>query len=319
MRHIIKISFFIAAILITLVVQRGVATATPNGDVMSTDRWNPLTPEERRIIEGGGTERAFTGEFVDHHEDGTYTCARCGSPLFSSDTKFESGSGWPSFDNTIPGAILELPDSDGRRTEIQCARCSGHLGHVFRGEMMTPLNTRHCVNSASLDFAATPLRTAYFAGGCFWGVEHLLQEMNGVISVESGYMAGDTDNPTYEQICTGTTGHAEAVEVTFDPTVVTYRALAKRFFEIHDPTQLNRQGPDVGGQYRSGIYTNSDEDRAVVDELIGLLTARGLSVVTEVEPAGLFWPAEEYHQDYYERTGRAPYCHAPVDRFGDHE
>jgi peptide methionine sulfoxide reductase msrA/msrB len=143
--------------------------------------------------------------------------------------------------------------------------------------------------------------------------------MTGVISVESGYMAGNTDNPTYEQICTGTTGHTEAVKVTFDPTVVTYRALAKRFFEIHDPTQLNRQGPDIGGQYRSGVYTNSEQERAVVDELIALLTGRGLSVVTEVEPAGLFWPAEDYHQDYYERTGRAPYCHAPVDRFGDSE
>lgn len=184
---------------------------------------------------------------------------------------------------------------------------------------MTSQNTRHCVNSASLDFAPVPLSTAYFAGGCFWGVEHLLQEMGGVMTVESGYMAGNTDNPTYEQICTGTTGHAEAVKVTFDPTVVTYRALAKRFFEIHDPTQVNRQGPDIGDQYRSGIYTNSDEERAVVDELIAQLTARDFNVATEVEPAGLFWPAEEYHQDYYERTGRAPYCHAPVNRFGDSE
>lgn len=156
----------------------------------------------------------------------------------------------------------------------------------------------------------------YFAGGCFWGVEHFLEEMPGVLDVESGYMGGSAA-PTYEEVSTGTTGHAETVRVTFDPGKITYEAVAKRFFEIHDPTQVGRQGPDIGDQYRSAVFVTGPEQRAVIDGLIGRLKANGYKVATEVAEADKFWLAEAYHQDYYERTRKVPYCHAPVPRFDE--
>ena len=194
-------------------------------------------------------------------------------------------------------------------------RCDGHLGHVFRGEGFTSTDTRHCVNSISMGFSATPLKEAFFAGGCFWGVEHLLESMPGVQSVVSGYMGGHVQSPTYEAICTGKTGHAEAVRVRYDPTKVTYEALAKMFFEIHDPTQVDRQGPDRGPQYRSAVFVTDKEQEKTTLALIDLLKQKGLKVVTQVASAGIFWPAEAYHQDYYKRTGKAPYCHAHTPRF----
>jgi peptide methionine sulfoxide reductase msrA/msrB len=280
--------------------------------------YQPLTPEEERVIVHKGTERAFTGEYWDHHEDGTYRCRRCETPLFASSSKFDSGSGWPSFDDALPGAVKEVPDADGMRTEIVCATCGAHLGHVFTGEKFTAKNTRHCVNSVSLDFVPRNASSedAYFAGGCFWGVEYWFEKLNGVISAESGYMGGDVKSPDYKQVCSGTTGHAEAVRVRYDPTMVSYRELAKLFFEIHDPTQMNRQGPDIGTQYRSAVFHTSDEQKAEAERLIKILKDKGYDVVTAVEPAGVFWTAEEYHQNYYEVKGSQPYCHAKVDRFG---
>jgi len=166
--------------------------------------------------------------------------------------------------------------------------------------------------------ASTPEEPAYgyFAGGCFWGVEHFLEEMPGVLDVESGYMGGDAA-PTYEEVSTGLTGHAETVRVTFNPGEISYEAVAKRFFEIHDPTQVGRQGPDIGDQYRSAVFVTGPEQRAAVDGLIARLKANGYAVATEVAPAQKFWAAEAYHQDYYERTRKTPYCHAPVPRFDE--
>ena len=278
--------------------------------------WKKLTPKEEAVIVHKGTERPFTGEYVDHHEDGTYTCRRCGAPLYRSDTKFDSSCGWPSFDDAIDGAVQEIPDADGVRVEIVCAACSGHLGHVFRGEGLTPKDTRHCVNSVSMGFETADSREeAWFAGGCFWGVEHLLAQEDGVLAVTSGYMGGRTEDPSYEEVCSGSTGHAEAVRVVFDPNRVNYETLARLFFEIHDPTQINRQGPDVGSQYRSAIYVASEAQRRVAEGLIKTLQAKGLDVATEVQDAGTFWAAEDYHQDYYRRTGKEPYCHMRVKRF----
>jgi peptide methionine sulfoxide reductase msrA/msrB len=278
--------------------------------------WKKLTPVEEAVIVHKGTERPFTGEYVDHHEDGTYTCRRCGAPLYRSDTKFDSACGWPSFDDAIAGAVKERPDPDGHRTEIVCAACDGHLGHVFRGEGLTPRNTRHCVNSISMGFEAEGTREeAFFAGGCFWGVEHLLAQEDGVLSVTSGYMGGHKDSPTYEEVCTGGTGHTETVRVVFDPARVPYETLARLFFEIHDPTQFNRQGPDVGSQYRSAVFVADGAQRRVAEGLIAALEAKGLTVATAVQDAGRFWPAEDYHQDYYQRTGKEPYCHMRVKRF----
>lgn len=293
-----------------------------------------LTSQERAVILDKGTEPPFSGKYVTHHADGTYTCKRCGAPLFSSNAKFDSGCGWPSFDAALPGAVRQVPDADGRRTEILCARCGGHLGHVFRGEGFTPRDTRHCVNSISIGFvparaqdasaavpgsdpvpAGTAEAEAFFAGGCFWGVEHLLAQQPGVLRAESGYMGGHTQSPTYEQVCSGATGHLETVRVVYDPRQVSYEQLAKLFFEIHDPTQVDRQGPDVGAQYGSAIFYGSAPERRTAEALVQRLRQQGLKVATRILPAGVFWRAEAYHQDYYARTGKQPYCHARVKRF----
>ena len=309
----------IALILISLfgwyVMAQSKQKATRPEGLQSAPTWRPLSQEEARIVIRKGTERPFTGQWLKNKKEGTYTCTRCAAPLFASQSKFDSGTGWPSFDATLQSGVLEVRDADGMRTEIQCGRCGGHLGHVFRGEGMTKKNTRHCVNSLSLGFVEGRLEEAFFAGGCFWGVEHLLEGTPGVLRADSGYMGGQKDAPSYQEVCGKKTGHAEAVRVLFDPAKVSYKELAKLFFEIHDPTQIDRQGPDRGNQYRSAVFVTGEAQAKATQELIALLEAKGLKVATQVAPAGKFWPAEAYHQDYYKRTGKAPYCHARTPRF----
>lgn len=283
--------------------------------------YNQLTPEEERVILRKGTEMPWSGKYVDHSDNGTYTCKRCDAPLYTSNDKFDSHCGWPSFDDAIPGAVKRLPDADGVRTEIVCANCGGHLGHVFQGEGFTSKNTRHCVNSVSLGFIpegqteTSKTEKAWYAGGCFWGTEYYLQQKNGVIATTVGYMGGAKEDPTYKEVCYENTGHAEAVEVEFDPSVITYEELTKYFFEIHDPTQVNRQGPDIGEQYRSEIFYSDDSQKEIAQNLIKTLEGKGYKVATRLTPAKKFWPAEVYHQDYYGNKGGTPYCHTYVKRF----
>ena len=281
-----------------------------------------LTPEEERVIVSKATEIPFTGEYDTHTAAGTYTCKRCGMALYKSTDKFDAGCGWPSFDDAVPGAVKRTLDADGMRTEITCANCGAHLGHVFEGEEFTEKNTRHCVNSISMSFIpasaeqpAVKTERAYFAGGCFWGTEHLLEGQEGVISATSGYMGGHKENPTYQEVCSGRTGYAETVEVLFDPSKTTYETLARYFFEIHDPVQVNRQGPDIGDQYRSAVFYTDDNQKQVTEKLIGLLKNKGYQVVTQVAKADKFYAAEKYHQDYYNNTGKEPYCHFYTKRF----
>jgi len=280
---------------------------------------NNLTAEEDFVINKKGTEPPYSGKYYQHKKSGTYICKKCDAPLYRSDDKFDSNCGWPSFDDEIPGAVKRTTDADGMRTEITCSNCGGHLGHVFLGEELTNKNVRHCVNSLSIGFKPAAqkagIQVAYFAGGCFWGTEYLFQQKKGVISTRVGYMGGETESPTYESVCSGQTGHAEAFEVRFDSSHTTYEEMARFFFEIHDPTQINRQGPDIGNQYRSAVYYTNDEQKEVVIKLIDILREKGYSVVTELEEAGQFWEAETYHQKYYEKTGKQPYCHFYQKRF----
>ena len=280
--------------------------------------YRKLTPEEEKVIVHKGTEYPGTGKYNNFKEPGIYGCKRCNTPLFSSKNKFNSGCGWPSFDDAISDNVKEILDADGRRIEIVCKNCGGHLGHVFRGEQFTPKNTRHCVNSISLVFEKEKdikTDTAVFASGCFWGTEYFLQQMGGIIDTKPGYIGGKVDNPTYQEVCTGITGHAEAVRVIFNPDSVSYEDLAKIYFETHDPTQVNRQGPDIGTQYRSEIFYFDEEQKRIAEDLIEQLKNKGLDVATKLTKASTFWVAEEYHQDYYIKTGKQPYCHRYIKRF----
>jgi peptide methionine sulfoxide reductase msrA/msrB len=290
--------------------------------------YNKLTPEEGKVIIHKGTEAPFTGKYDNFKEAGTYLCKRCNAPLYRSNDKFDSHCGWPSFDDEIPGAVKRVPDPDGMRTEIICTNCGAHLGHVFTGEGLTEKNVRHCVNSISLSFvpagaqtASTAAKTekktdtAFFAGGCFWGTEYHFQKAAGVVSTKVGYMGGNKKNPTYEQVCSGKTGHYEAIEVVFDPSKTSYEKLAKLFFEIHDPTQTDGQGPDKGEQYQSVVFYTNEEQKKTTEKLIKILKDKGYKVVTQLVPATTFWKAEDYHQDYYEKNGKQPYCHVYQKRF----
>ena len=284
-------------------------------------KYNKLNSEEKRVIEEKGTEMPFSGKFNSFYEDGIYICKKCNSPLFNSNDKFNSGSGWPSFDDSIKGAVKEIADIDGVRVEIVCANCGGHLGHVFRGEQFTPKNTRHCVNSISLNFKPfsknSSYKKAYFAGGCFWGVEYWFSKQNGVLSANSGYMGGDLENPTYQDVCYRDTGHIETVEVTYNPDIISYRDLVKLFFEIHNPEQADGQGPDIGSQYISAIFYNNIEERETIFELIDKLEESGMSIVTKLIDAKKhkFYIAEHEHQNYYKLRGSKPYCHNYIKRF----
>jgi peptide methionine sulfoxide reductase msrA/msrB len=283
-------------------------------------KYYDLTKVESYVINNKGTESPFTGKFTKSQEKGTYTCKKCGVALYYSSDKFESDCGWPSFDNEIKGAVSRFPDADGMRTEIVCTNCGAHLGHVFTGEKLTSKNVRHCVNSVSLDFVPAMLKagrygTAIFAGGCFWGVEYFLQKAPGVISVTSGYTGGYVKNPTYKEICTGNTGHAEAVKIVYDPDKTTFEKLIKLFLEIHDPTQVGGQGPDIGNQYRSEIFYMNDDQKNIAQKNLNILKSKGLKIVTALTKASEFYPAEAYHQDYYFNNGKVPYCHSYTKRF----
>lgn len=275
-------------------------------------KYNQLTKEEEQVILHKGTEAPYKGEYVNNKRDGIYVCKRCDTPLYNSSNKFDSHCGWPSFDDEIKGTVKRIPDADGIRTEIICANCGAHLGHVFLNEGFTLKNTRHCVNSISLKFIPKQdkmIKKAYFASGCFWGTEYYFMKANGVKHTTVGFMGGHVEQPTYEQVCLKNTGHLETTEVEYDTSKTSYEDLLRLFFETHDFTQTNGQGPDIGPQYLSCIFYTDDQEKELAEKYIGILESKGYKVATMLRPASKFWKAEDYHQQYYEHKGTKPYCH----------
>ena len=283
------------------------------------DKTASLTPAARHIICDKSTESPHTGVYNEVASMGSYLCRRCGLALFRAHSQFSAGCGWPSFDKDIAHAVKQVPDNDGRRMEILCSRCDGHLGHVFIGEHYTAKNSRYCVNSAAIDFVNSGTvmdsEEAILAGGCFWGVDYHLNHIPGVLKIEVGYSGGAIANPTYDQVWGGNTGHYEVVRVLFDVAKTNYETVLKRFFEIHDPTQRTGQGPDLGQQYQSAVFYHNKTQYEILESLIQALKTNGYDVATRLLAVQPFWPAEDYHQHYYARQGKLPYCHQPVTRF----
>lgn len=302
-----------------------------------------LTPIQYRVTQLSGTERSFQNEYWDNKEAGIYVDIVSGEPLFSSLDKFKSGTGWPSFTRPIAGTkIKEVKDTSHGwvRVEVRSELADSHLGHVFT-DGPKPTGLRYCINSAALrfvpakDLAATgyerfvpafvaagklpkeakksakaPRERAILAGGCFWGMEEIIREIPGVISTQVGYTGGKTKNPTYKTL--KGSNHAEAVEIVFDPTVLSYRKLLLWFFRMHDPTTKNRQGNDIGASYRSAIFYTSPEQQKIALEVIKKVDAAKVydgKVVTEVTKASAFTDAEDYHQDYLQKNPRGYTCH----------
>lgn len=303
--------------------QKPSSTSSSNNDSLSYNKpdsfWKRvLSPSQYYVLREKGTEKPYTGKWLLHEDSGVYTCGACGNELFSSDNKFDSHCGWPSFDEEIGNGKIttKVDNSHGMsRTEILCARCGGHLGHLF-DDGPTATGKRYCVNSLSLEFVKEAdtkqsLDTLTLGGGCFWCIEAVFEKMKGVIKVESGYSGGNVVNPSYEAVCTGNTGHTEVVQIVFDTKIVTALDILKVFFTIHDPTSVDRQGADIGSQYKSVIFYRNAEQKLLAETIINDLNNAGAyssKIVTLVEPFKSYYNAEISHQDYYRINSKDAYC-----------
>lgn len=293
-----------------------------------------LTPQQYSCSQDDGTEPPFQNKYWNNKEDGIYVDVVSGEPLFSSLDKYDSGSGWPSFTKPLQIKTLNLKKDlklGVERTEVRSSTADSHLGHVFDDGPKDQGGLRYCINSASLNFipldqlkahnlgshlfsfaARKGWETATLAGGCFWGVEELLRNHPGVIETMVGYTGGKADAPNYNLVKLGTSGHAEAVHILFDPKKLKYEDLLLFFYKLHDPTTLNQQGNDMGSQYRSAIFYESDAQKATAEKVKERVSKSGVwkkPIVTEITKASTFWSAEDYHQKYLAKNPSGYTCH----------
>lgn len=268
-----------------------------------------LSPEEKEIILNKGTESPFSGKYNDFYEAGVFVCRACASPLYEANTKFDAECGWPSFDDEISGAIKRIPDYSGGkiRTEICCSFCDGHLGHVFLGEQITKKNTRHCVNSLSICFRPyKQLSQATFGAGCFWSIQQVFKNVTGVYLAQAGYMGGDSQNPTYEEICKGLTNHTEVINIYFDKVKIKYTELLDIFWENHNSTKLREKDLENKIQYRSVIFYYNQEQKLIAEASKKTQKEKiEKNIITDICAAKIFFRAEEYHQNYLDKNNLA--------------
>lgn len=294
-------------------------TSTEKLNVSNTE-WKKILPENLyAVAREADTERAFTGKMWNSETKGTYYCATCGYLLFKSNQKFTSSCGWPSFFEQENKESITFKDDISfgmKRIEANCGRCNSHLGHLF-DDGPKPTGKRYCMNAVSLDFVPDvietkgKLETLVLGGGCYWCVEAVYENLQGVENVVSGFAGGTVENPSYAQVCTGNTGAAEVVKITYDTTKTNLDEIFQVFFTVHDPTTLNSQGADVGTQYRSVIFYKDDAQKKAATSIIDELNSKKVyssKIVTALEPFTTFYKAEDYHQNYYQNNKKQPYC-----------
>lgn len=281
------------------------------------EEWKALLTEEQfSITRLKGTERAFSSDLCSYFEPGRYSCVCCGTELFDSDTKFESGTGWPSFTQPIKeNTVAYHKDSSFGmvRIEALCNTCDAHLGHVFQDGPM-PSGLRYCMNAVSLKKTEVNEKKVDLGGGCFWCTEAIFQRLKGVVKVESGYSGGKIANPTYREVCSGATGHAEMVEITYNPNEISFDDLLRIHLSTHNPTIMDQQGADMGSQYRSIIFYRTEDEKQVAMKVIDeVQQSYSDIIVTQLEMFEHFYKAEDYHQDYYNNNPEGGYCQAVID------